>query len=62
MLIVIFVWIVFAVLSTTRGNGAFLGLGGALNYLDVASQVGILATAFGADSRPWVNDEWRRLY
>jgi simple sugar transport system permease protein len=33
------------VLSLTRGNGAFLGLAGALNYLDVASQVGILATA-----------------
>jgi simple sugar transport system permease protein len=45
LLIVIFVWIVFAVLSLTRGNGAFLGLAGALNYLDVASQVGILATA-----------------
>src|SRR5262245_30660952 len=45
LLIVIFVWIVFAALSLTRGNAAFLGLAGTLNYLDVAAQVGILATA-----------------
>jgi hypothetical protein len=24
--------------------------------------LGIFAVALGADSRPWVNDEWRRLY
>jgi simple sugar transport system permease protein len=45
LLIVIFVWVVFSVLSLTQGNGAFLSLGGTLNYLDVAAQVGILATA-----------------
>jgi len=45
LLIVIFVWLIFAAISLARGNAAFLGLAGTLNYLDVASQVGILATA-----------------
>jgi simple sugar transport system permease protein len=45
LIIVIFVWLVFAAISLARGNAAFLGLAGTLNYLDVASQVGILATA-----------------
>jgi simple sugar transport system permease protein len=45
LLIVIFVWVVFSVLSISRGNAAFLSVGGTLNYLDVAAQVGILATA-----------------
>jgi simple sugar transport system permease protein len=47
LIIVVFVWIVFAAISLARGNTAFLGLSGTLNYLDVASQVGILATAVG---------------
>lgn len=45
LIIVVFVWLVFAAISLARGNAAFLGLAGTLNYLDVASQVGILATA-----------------
>src|SRR6188474_3231665 len=45
LIIVIFVWIVFVVLSLARGNTAFLSLAGTLNYLDVAAQVGIIATA-----------------
>jgi simple sugar transport system permease protein len=45
LIIVVFVWIVFAALSVGRGNAAFLGLSGTLNYLDVAAQVGIIATA-----------------
>ena len=45
LLIVVFVWVVFSILSLTQGNGAFLSIGGTLNYLDVAAQVGILATA-----------------
>jgi simple sugar transport system permease protein len=45
LIIVIFVFIVFGALSAIRGNAAFLGLAGTLNYLDVASQVGIIATA-----------------
>jgi len=45
LLIVVFVWVVFAALSLSRGNAAFLGLAGTLNYLDVAAQVGVLATA-----------------
>jgi hypothetical protein len=24
--------------------------------------LGAFAAALGADSRPWINDEWRRLY
>jgi simple sugar transport system permease protein len=45
LIIVIFVLIVFGTLSFLRGNAAFLGVAGTLNYLDVASQVGIIATA-----------------
>ena len=45
LIIVIFVFVVFGALSALRGNAAFLGLAGTLNYLDVASQVGIIATA-----------------
>ena len=45
LIIVVFVWIVFAVLSVARGNGAFLGLAGTLNYLDVAAQIGVIATS-----------------
>jgi simple sugar transport system permease protein len=45
LIIVVFVWIVFAAISLARGNAAFLGLSGTLNYLDVAAQVGIIATA-----------------
>jgi simple sugar transport system permease protein len=45
LVIVVFVWIVFAVLSTARGNTAFLSIPGTLGYLDVAAQVGIIGTA-----------------
>ena len=42
---VVFVWVVFAALSLARGNAAFLGLAGTLNYLDVAAQIGVIATS-----------------
>ena len=45
LIIVIFVFIVFAALSLARGNAAFLGLAGTLNYLDVAAQIGVIATS-----------------
>lgn len=45
LLIVVFVWLVFAAISVARGNLAFLGPAGTLNYLDVAAQIGIVATA-----------------
>jgi simple sugar transport system permease protein len=45
LIIVVFVWVVFAALSLARGNAAFLGLAGTLNYLDVAAQIGVLATS-----------------
>jgi len=45
LIIVVFVWLVFAVLSTARGNTAFLSITGTLGYLDVAAQVGIIGTA-----------------
>ncbi|HSL75879.1 MAG TPA: ABC transporter permease [Candidatus Limnocylindrales bacterium] len=45
LIIVVFVWIVFAALSLARGNAAFLGLAGTLNYLDVAAQIGVIATS-----------------
>ena len=45
LIIVVFVWIVFAGLSLARGNTAFLGLAGTLNYLDVAAQIGVIATS-----------------
>jgi simple sugar transport system permease protein len=42
VIITIFVWLVFAVIAGANG---FLGLSGTLSYLDVAAQVGILATS-----------------
>ena len=42
LLITVFVWIVFAILSTVTGGGVFYSLDGTLNYLDVAAQVGIV--------------------
>ena len=45
LIIVVFVWIVFAGITLARGSTAFIGLAGTLNYLDVAAQVGIIATA-----------------
>ncbi|HSH33145.1 MAG TPA: ABC transporter permease, partial [Actinomycetota bacterium] len=45
LIIVVFVWVVFAAISLARGNTAFMGIPGTLNYLDVAAQVGIVATA-----------------
>ena len=45
LLITVFVWIVFAILSTVAGGGVFYSLDGTLNYLDVAAQVGIVGTA-----------------
>lgn len=45
LIIVIFVWVVFLVLSLARGTTAFVSLAGTLNYLDVASRIGIIATA-----------------
>ncbi|MDQ6793257.1 MAG: ABC transporter permease [Chloroflexota bacterium] len=45
LLIVVFVFIVFALLSALRGSTAFLSIPGVLNYVGVASQVGIVATA-----------------
>ncbi|MBA2702133.1 MAG: ABC transporter permease [Chloroflexi bacterium] len=44
-IITVFVWIVFAILSARSGGLVFLGLDGTLSYLDVAAQVGILATS-----------------
>jgi simple sugar transport system permease protein len=41
-IIAIFLWVVFAILG---GAGGFLSLNGTLNYLDVAAQVGIVATS-----------------
>jgi len=45
LLITVFLWIVFAILSTLAGGGVFYSLDGTLNYLDVAAQVGIVGTA-----------------
>ncbi len=45
LVIVVFVFIVFAALSLLRGSAAFLSVPGVLNYVGVASQVGIIATA-----------------
>jgi simple sugar transport system permease protein len=44
-LIVVFVWLVFVVISAIRGSFVFLSLDGTLGYVDVAAQVGIIATA-----------------
>jgi simple sugar transport system permease protein len=43
--IVIFVFLVFAALSLVRGSTTFISIPGFLNYVGVASQVGIIATA-----------------
>lgn len=49
LVIVVFVWLVFAVLSLARNTSAglppFLSITGTLGYLDVAAQVGIIGTA-----------------
>ena len=45
LIIVVFVWLVFAAISLAKGNLAFIALSGTLNYLDVAAQVGIIGTA-----------------
>jgi simple sugar transport system permease protein len=45
LVIVVFVYLVFAFLSIVRGNLAFLTIPGALNFVGVASQVGIIATS-----------------
>jgi simple sugar transport system permease protein len=45
LVIVVFVFIVFSVLSALKGSTAFLSIPGILNYVGVASQVGIIATA-----------------
>ena len=43
LIIVVFVWIVFAVIvSRSRAAGVLCSLDGTLNYLDVAAQVGII--------------------
>ncbi|MCJ7711654.1 MAG: ABC transporter permease [Chloroflexi bacterium] len=41
-IILVFVWIVFAILG---GSGGFLTVQGTVSYLDVAAQIGILGTA-----------------
>jgi simple sugar transport system permease protein len=45
LIIVVFVWVVFAAISLAKGNLAFIAPSGTLNYLDVAAQVGIVGTA-----------------
>jgi simple sugar transport system permease protein len=45
LIIVVFVWLVFAAISIARGNLAFMSPAGTLNYLDVAAQIGIVGTA-----------------
>ena len=45
LIIVVFVWVVFAAISVAKGNLAFIAPSGTLNYLDVAAQVGIVGTA-----------------
>jgi simple sugar transport system permease protein len=45
LIIVVFVWLVFAAISLAKGNLAFIAASGTLNYLDVAAQVGIIGTA-----------------
>ena len=45
LIIVVFVWLVFAAISLAKGNLAFLYPSGTLNYLDVAAQVGIVGTS-----------------
>jgi simple sugar transport system permease protein len=45
LIITVFVWIVFAILSLSAGSAVFLSVDGTFSYLDVAAQVGIVATA-----------------
>jgi simple sugar transport system permease protein len=45
LIIVVFVWLVFAAISLARGSLAFMSPAGTLNYLDVAAQIGIVGTA-----------------
>lgn len=45
LLIAVFVFVVFALLSIQTGNPIFLTHAGTLGYLDTAAQVGIVATA-----------------
>jgi simple sugar transport system permease protein len=45
LVIVVFVFIVFAVLAGLKGSTAFLSVPGVLNYVGVASQIGIIATS-----------------
>jgi simple sugar transport system permease protein len=56
LLIVVFVFIVFAVLSLARGSTAFVSIAGVLNYVGVASQVGIIATAVALLMIAWEFD------
>ncbi|MEO7117782.1 MAG: ABC transporter permease, partial [Candidatus Limnocylindrales bacterium] len=45
VIITVFVWLLFAVIALATGSRTFLTLDGTLGYLDVAAQVGIVATA-----------------
>ncbi len=45
LVIVVFVWLVFLVLSVARGTNAFYSIQGTLGYLDVAAQAGVVGTA-----------------
>jgi simple sugar transport system permease protein len=45
LVIVVFVWLVFLVLSVARGTNAFYSIAGTLGYLDVAAQAGVVGTA-----------------
>jgi simple sugar transport system permease protein len=45
LVIVVFVWLVFFVLSILRGTSAFYSIQGTLGYLDVAAQAGVVGTA-----------------
>ena len=45
LIIVVFVWLVFAAISLAKGNLASSPPSGTLNYLDVAAQVGIIGTS-----------------
>lgn len=45
LIIVVFVWLVFFIVSIARGTSAFMSPAGTLNYLNVAAQVGILSTS-----------------
>jgi len=45
LIIVVFVWLVFAAIGVAKGSFAFMSAAGTLNYLDVAAQIGIVGTA-----------------